>query len=58
LDGVEEEFGDARLFDVDEVRLEEAFGRFETLAADTNYTAIGEGVGLHEHSCILTQALV
>ena len=58
LDGVEEEFGDARLLDVDEVGLEEAFGGFEALATDTDDAAVGQGVGFDEHGCVFAEALV
>lgn len=42
LDGLEEHFGDARLFDVDEVRLEHAFGGEETFGANFDCAAVGE----------------
>ena len=58
LDGVEEEFGDAGLFDVDEVGLEEAFGGFEAFAADADDAPVGQGVGFHEHGGVFAEALV
>ena len=58
LDGVEEEFGDTRLLDVDEVGLEEAFGGFEAFAADADDAAVGQGVGFHEHGGVFAEALV
>ena len=42
LDGLEEEFGHSRLFDVDEMRLEHAFGSFEPFGSDFDDSAIGE----------------
>ena len=58
LDGVEEELGDAGLFDVDQVRLEQALGRLEALAADADDAAIGQRVGLHQHRRVFAEALV
>jgi hypothetical protein len=48
LDGFEEEFGDTGLLNIDEVRLEQALGCFETLAADSNYAAVRESVRFHQ----------
>jgi hypothetical protein len=45
LDGVEEEFGDTGLFDVDEVGLEQTLGGFEAFGADADDAAIRESVG-------------
>lgn len=40
LDGLEEHLCDAGLLDVDEVRLEHAFGGFEPLGSDFDYTPV------------------
>jgi len=40
LDGIEEELRDARLLDVDKMRLEQTFGRLEPLATDSDDAAI------------------
>ena len=42
LNGLEEHFCDPRLLDVDQVRLEHAFWRFEPLGADLDDTAVRE----------------
>lgn len=58
MNGVEEEFGDTGLFDIDEVRLEKTLGSFETFRADTDDTAVGEGVGFDEHGGVFAELLV
>ena len=58
LDGVEEELGDAGLFDVDEVWLEEAFRGLEAFAPHADDAAVGEGVGFDEHGGVFRQPLV
>lgn len=58
LDGVEEELGDTGLLDVDEMRLEETLGGFETLAADADDAAVGEGVALYQNGGFLGEFLV
>jgi hypothetical protein len=40
LDGIEQELRDARLLDVDKMRLEQTFGRLEPLATDSDDAAI------------------
>jgi hypothetical protein len=42
LDRIEEHLRDARLLDVDKVRLEHALGRFEALRADFDRSAVGQ----------------
>lgn len=42
LDGLEEEFGHSGLFDVDEVRLEHAFGSFEPFGSYFDDSSVGE----------------
>ena len=41
LDGVEDHFGDALPFDVDQVRLEQCLGGLEPLPADFDDPAVG-----------------
>lgn len=58
LDGVEQEFRNARLLDVNEVGLEETFGGFEAFAANADHAAVGEGVGFDQHGGVFGQSLV
>ena len=58
LDGVEEEFGDTRLFDVDKVRLEQTFGGFEAFGTDANDATVGEGVRFDQNGRVFAELLV
>ena len=40
LDGGEDQLGDARTFDIDQMRLEESFGSFESLAANFDNSSV------------------
>ena len=58
LDGVEEQFGDTGLVDVDQMRLEETLGGLEALATDADDATVGEGVGFHQDGGVLGELLV
>jgi hypothetical protein len=58
LNGVEQELAETRRFTVHEVRLEQALRCLESLATDTDDTAVGEGVVFNQDSGILAQVLV
>ena len=58
LNGVKQEFGNTRLLNIDEVRLEKTLRRLEALAANTNDTAIGQCVRLDQDGCVFTETLI
>ena len=58
LNGVEQEFGNTRLLNIDQVRLEETLRRLEALAANTNDTAIGQRVRFDQDGCVFTKTLI
>lgn len=58
LDRVEEELCNARLFDVYEVWLEEAFWCLEAFAAYADNAAVRQGVAFYKNSSFFTKALV
>ena len=58
LDRVEEELAEAGGLAVDEVRLEQALGGLEALAAHADDAPVGQGVVLDEHRRVLTEVLV
>ena len=58
MNGVEKEFGDTGLFDIDEMGLEKTLGSFETFRADADDTAIGKGVGFDENGGVFAELLV
>jgi hypothetical protein len=58
LDGVEEEFGDTGLFDVDEMRLEQTFGCFEAFRADADDATVGQSVGFDQNGGVFAELLV
>jgi hypothetical protein len=58
LNCVEEELGDARLFHIDKMGLEETFRGFETLATNSDHTTIWQSVAFYQNSCIFAQPLI
>lgn len=58
MNGVEEELGDTRLFDIDEVRLEQTFGSFEAFGTNANDATVREGVGLDKNSSVFAELLI
>jgi hypothetical protein len=58
LDGVEQELGDTGLLNVHKMRLEQALGSLEALAAHPDDPAVWERVGFDEHGSILAEPLV
>lgn len=58
LDGIEQKFRNARLFDINKMWLEEALRRLETLAANTDDSTIRQGIAFYQDSGFLAKALV
>ncbi len=56
--GVEQELRDPRLLHIDEVRLEQAFRRFEPLATHAYDASIRKCVGLNENCGVFAEPLV
>lgn len=58
MDGIEQELCNARLFDVDEVRLEQTLRRLEPLATHSDHAAVRQSVAFHKNSGVFAEPLV
>ena len=58
LDGVEQELRHARLLDVDQMRLEQAFRRLESFATHADDSSVRQGVTLHEDGGVFAEPLI